>query len=71
MHLLLPVFAAPAEFPEDKSQAVDISSLPTIKDVLVDGLVQELGRHVALGADLVVERNVDLSVIFQSRGKQW
>ena len=59
----LAVLAPPGQLPVDEAQAVHVSSLPAVEDVLVDALVQELGGHVALGAHLVVEGYVHLPVI--------
>ena len=70
LQLLLAPLTPPGQLPVDQTEAVHVRSLPTVEDVLVDGLVQQFRRHVALGADLVVEWDVHLPVISQSTNRQ-
>ena len=55
--------APAAQLPEHQAQAVHVSHLPAVEHRLVDGLVQQLRRHVALGPHLVVEGDVHLAVV--------
>ena len=55
------VTAAPRELPVDQAQAVHVGHLPAVEHRLVNGLVKQLGGHVALGAHLVVVWDVDLA----------
>ncbi len=52
--------AAATQLPEDEPERVDVGHLEGGELVGAEGAGEELGRHVAAGADAGVDRDVDL-----------